>query len=33
MYGGDLLLAGKEQYRDQKTLGEYVSVPPAEKAG
>jgi fumarate hydratase subunit beta len=33
MYGGDLLLAGKEQYRDQTTLGEYVSVPPAEKAG
>jgi fumarate hydratase subunit beta len=33
MYGGDLLLAGKEQYRDQSTLGEYVSVPPAEKAG
>ena len=33
MYGGDLLLAGKEQYRDQATLGSYVSVPPAEKAG
>jgi fumarate hydratase subunit beta len=33
MYGGDLLLAGKEQYRDQATLGEYKSVPPAEKAG
>jgi fumarate hydratase subunit beta len=33
MYGQDLLLAGKEQYRDQATLGEYVSVPPAEKAG
>jgi fumarate hydratase subunit beta len=33
MYGADLLLAGKEQYRDQTTLGEYVSVPPAEKAG
>jgi fumarate hydratase subunit beta len=33
MYGGDLLLAGKEQYRDQATLGDYVSVPPAEKAG
>jgi fumarate hydratase subunit beta len=33
MYGGDLLLAGKEQYRDQAALGEYVSVPPAEKAG
>jgi len=33
MYGGDLLLAGKEQYRDQSKLGEYVSVPPAEKAG
>jgi len=33
MYGEDLLLAGKEQWRDQSTLGEYVSVPPAEKAG
>jgi len=33
MYGGDLLLAGKEQYRDQATLGAYQSVPPAEKAG
>lgn len=33
MYGGDLLLAGKEQYRDQAALGDYVSVPPAEKAG
>jgi fumarate hydratase subunit beta len=33
MYGGDLLLAGKEQYRDQAVLGEYESVPPAEKAG
>jgi fumarate hydratase subunit beta len=33
MYGGDLLLAGKEQYRDQAVLGSYVSVPPAEKAG
>jgi len=33
MYGGDLLLAGKEQYRDQATLGSYQSVPPAEKAG
>jgi fumarate hydratase subunit beta len=33
MYGGDLLLAGKEQYRDQAVLGDYVSVPPAEKAG
>lgn len=33
MYGGDLLLAGKEQFRDQATLGAYVSVPPAEKAG
>lgn len=33
MYGGDLLLQGKEQYRDQATLGDYVSVPPAEKAG
>jgi len=33
MYGGDLLLEGKEQYRDQATLGDYVSVPPASKAG
>lgn len=33
MYGGDLLLAGKEQYRDQSVLGTYESVPPAEKAG
>jgi fumarate hydratase subunit beta len=33
MYGGDLLLAGKEQYRDQSVLGAYESVPPAEKAG
>ncbi|TAK63069.1 MAG: TRZ/ATZ family protein [Dehalococcoidia bacterium] len=33
MYGGDLLLAGKEQYRDQAVLGSYQSVPPAEKAG
>jgi fumarate hydratase subunit beta len=33
MYGGDLLLQGKEQYRDQAALGDYVSVPPAEKAG
>jgi fumarate hydratase subunit beta len=33
MYGGDLLLQGKEQYRDQATLGAYESVPPAEKAG
>ncbi len=33
MYGGDLLLAGKEKYRQQDVLGEYVSVPPAEKAG
>ncbi|MEX2227510.1 MAG: Fe-S-containing hydro-lyase [Dehalococcoidia bacterium] len=33
MYGGDLLLAGKEQYRDQAVLGSYESVPPAEKAG
>jgi fumarate hydratase subunit beta len=33
MYGGDLLLAGKEQYRNQAALGDYVSVPPAEKAG
>jgi len=33
MYGGDLLLAGKEQYRDQAALGSYQSVPPAEKAG
>lgn len=33
MYGGDLLLQGKDQYRDQATLGAYESVPPAEKAG
>jgi fumarate hydratase subunit beta len=33
MYGGDLLLAGKDEYRDQQTLGAYQSVPPAEKAG
>jgi len=33
MYGGDLLLEGKEQYRDQATLGDYVSVAPASKAG
>ena len=33
MYGGDLLLAGKEEFRDQKALGAYQSVPPAEKAG
>lgn len=33
MYGGDLLLQGKEQYRQQAVLGEYQSVPPAEKAG
>jgi fumarate hydratase subunit beta len=33
MYGGDLLLEGKEQYRDQSVLGDYVSVPPAAKAG
>ena len=33
MYGGDLLLEGKEQYRDQAVLGDYVSVGPAEKAG
>ncbi len=33
MYGGDLLLAGKEQYRNQAVLGSYQSVPPAEKAG
>jgi fumarate hydratase subunit beta len=33
MYGGDLLLQGKEQYRRQDVLGEYQSVPPAEKAG
>ena len=33
MYGGDLLLAGKEQYRNQPALGAYQSVPPAEKAG
>ncbi len=33
MYGGDLLLQGKEQYRDQAKLGAYQSVAPAEKAG
>ena len=33
MYGGDLLLAGKEQYRNQAVLGEYQSVSQAEKAG
>ncbi|MEX2246437.1 MAG: FumA C-terminus/TtdB family hydratase beta subunit [Dehalococcoidia bacterium] len=33
MYGGDLLLEGKERYRDQSALGNYISVPPAEKAG
>ena len=33
MYSGDLLLQGKEQYRDQSKLGAYQSVPPAEKAG
>jgi len=33
MYGEDLLLAGKEQWRDQAVLGAYHSVPPAEKAG
>ena len=33
MYGGDLLLAGKEEFRDQAALGAYQSVPPAEKAG
>jgi fumarate hydratase subunit beta len=33
MYGGDLLLEGKDQYRDQSVLGDYVSVPPAAKAG
>jgi fumarate hydratase subunit beta len=33
MYGEDLLLAGKEQWRDQAVLGAYQSVPPAEKAG
>ncbi len=33
MYGGDLLLAGKEQYRNQAVLGSYKSVSPAEKAG
>lgn len=33
MYGGDLLLQGKDAYRDQATLGAYESVPPAEKAG
>ena len=33
MYGGDLLLQGKDRYRDQAALGAYESVPPAEKAG
>jgi fumarate hydratase subunit beta len=33
MYGGDLLLQGKEQFRNQDVLGAYQSVPPAEKAG
>jgi fumarate hydratase subunit beta len=33
MYGGDLLLEGKEQFRNQEALGSYQSVPPAEKAG
>ncbi len=33
MYGGDLLQAGKEQYRNQAVLGAYQSVSPAEKAG
>jgi fumarate hydratase subunit beta len=33
MHGGDLLLQGKEQFRDQAVLGAYESVPPAEKAG
>jgi fumarate hydratase subunit beta len=33
MYGGDLLLQGKEQFRNQAVLGDYQSVPPAEKAG
>jgi fumarate hydratase subunit beta len=33
MYGGDLLLEGKEEYRNQSVLGSYQSVPPAEKAG
>lgn len=33
IYGGDLLLEGKEKYRDQAALGSYQSVPPAEKAG
>jgi len=33
MYGGDLLLQGKEQFRKQAVLGAYESVPPAEKAG
>ncbi len=30
MYGGDLLLEGKEQWRNQAVLGAYQSVPPAE---
>lgn len=33
MYGGDLLLAGKEKYRNQAVLGTYQPVAPAEKAG
>jgi fumarate hydratase subunit beta len=33
IYGGDLLLEGKERFRDQATLGDYVSIPPAAKAG
>jgi fumarate hydratase subunit beta len=33
MHGGDLLLQGKERWRDQAVLGSYESVPPAEKAG
>ncbi len=33
MYGGDLLLEGKEKYRKQDVLGSYVSVPPAAAAG
>lgn len=33
MYGGDLLLEGKEKYRNRAVLGDYVSVPPAAAAG
>lgn len=32
-HGGDLLLQGKEQWRQQDKLGEYQSVPPRAVAG